>query len=79
MLINVLFPDEPIIDPHHSPAMSDLRTHNWFPEITTAAQLRAMRKPQLSEILYRTGHSRNARASKELLVGMCCRVLKIYA
>ena len=54
------------------------RTHNWFTEITTAAQLRAMRKPQLSEILYRTGHSRNASASKETLVAMACYVLKIY-
>jgi len=59
--------------------MTITRTHNWFPEITTAEQLRAMRKPQLSEILYRTGHSRNASASKESLVGMCCRALKIYA
>jgi hypothetical protein len=54
------------------------RTHNWFSEITTAAQLRAMRKPQLSEILYRTGHNRCASASKESLVGMVCMVLKIY-
>jgi hypothetical protein len=54
------------------------RTHNWFSEITTAAQLRAMRKPQLSEILYRTGHNRCASASKESLVSMVCMVLKIY-
>ena len=59
--------------------MTTARPHNWFPEITTADQLRAMRKPQLSEILYRTGHSRNTNASKESLVGMCCHVLKIYA
>jgi len=59
--------------------MTAAATHNWFSEITTAAQLRAMRKPQLSEILYRTGHSRNASAPKEVLVAMCCLVLKIYA
>jgi hypothetical protein len=58
--------------------MTATRTHNWFPEITTAAQLRALRKTQLSEILHRTGGSRHASLSKEILVGMCCYRLKIY-
>jgi hypothetical protein len=51
---------------------------NWLPEITTAAQLRAMTRPQLSEILYRCGRNRNTKATKETLVGMCCYTLKIY-
>lgn len=50
----------------------------WFPEIHAMAQVQAMSKAELGEILHRTGSPRRQECSKADLVSMVCFRLAIY-